>query len=131
MPFFSLMLSYNVRGRWCWYGSSSSSFPPISCRMLLSSCDTWQQRGSLTKWCLTWKCIKSKGVSLNSFMWKKWHPLTFINTCSTLMETKKWMSRGGWYCISAVATATLKTSEALGGHIDFYETSMQKLFHCL
>ena len=35
----------------------------------------WQQRGSLTKWCLIWKCVWSKGVSLNSSMWKKMAPI--------------------------------------------------------
>jgi len=28
------------------------------------SCDRWQQRGSLTKWCLIWKHMLSKGVGI-------------------------------------------------------------------
>jgi len=35
---------------------------------------------------------------------KKWHPLTFIIACWTLMETTQWGS--GW-CISAVVTVTV------------------------
>ena len=45
-----------------------------------------------------------RGMSLNSSMRKKWHSLTFTNTCWTFMETKQWMWAqwwGGW-CISAV-----------------------------
>jgi len=37
-------------------------------------------RGALTKWRLTCNCGGSNGVSLNSSMQNKWHPLTFINT---------------------------------------------------
>ena len=33
----------------------------------------------------------SKGVSLNSSMLKKWHPLTFIGTCWAFLETNQWM----------------------------------------
>ena len=54
-------------------------FSPVSHYILLP-CDRWQQRASLTKWCLTWKSIWSKDVSLNSFMRGKscthWHSLT-------------------------------------------------------
>lgn len=41
----------------------------------------WQQRSSLTQWCLTRKCVCSKGVGLNSFMWKKLHPLSTTDAC--------------------------------------------------
>ena len=55
-------------------------------------CNRWQQRGTLTKWLLTKKCIWSKGVSLNfSICKKKWHPLTFIDVCWVFMETKEWL----------------------------------------
>lgn len=37
--------------------------------------------GSLTNGCLTWKLVRSKDVSLNSSVWKMWHPLTFIAAC--------------------------------------------------
>jgi len=46
---------------------------------ILLLCDRWQQKGSLTKWHLAWKCIWSKGGELNSSVRKvrkKWHPLT-------------------------------------------------------
>ena len=35
-------------------------------------------RGALTKWPLTWKCIRSKGESLNSSMWEKKPAVTDI-----------------------------------------------------
>ena len=75
-----------------------------------------------TGWCLTWKCIESKGVSLNSFMWeKKWHSLTFINTCSNVygdqtvdVSTVRW-----WVvCFSSGENVTSTCS-------DFNEHSMQ------
>ena len=50
------MMSHDIRGRWWWYSSRGWTFPPRFCYILLP-CDRWQQRGSLTEWCLTWKCI--------------------------------------------------------------------------
>ena len=47
---------------------------------ILLLCNRWQQRGSLTKWRLTWKHGWSKRVSLSSSMRKnctRWHLLTF------------------------------------------------------
>jgi len=88
--------------------------------------ETWQQRGSLTKWCLTWKRIGNKWVSLNSSMHKKWHPLTFTDACWMLIETNQWMwmQWGRGWCISAVMTVVTSTGA------DFYECSMQALVHC-
>ena len=63
-----IMLAHNVRSECWWYGSRGWTFPPISY-------SRWQQRGSLTKWCLTWKGMWSKGVGLNSSKWGKLHPL--------------------------------------------------------
>ena len=68
---------------WCWPtvsvgcwrdGSNGWAFPPICCYILFL-CDARQQRGSLTEWQLTWKCVWSKGLSLNSSMWKKMAPI--------------------------------------------------------
>ena len=96
-----------------WYASRGWTFPPKSYYMLWP-CNRWQQRGTLTKWHLTWKCIWSKGVTLNSSMQKKWHPLTFIDVCWTFMETKQcmWVHWGTEWCISLV-TATV-------GHLSWY-----------
>ena len=59
-------------------------------------------------------CIWSKGVSLNSSMWKKLHPLTFINACWMFIETKHWIwaQWGGGWCVSAVVTL---------GHLCWYK----------
>ena len=61
-----------------WYSSRGWSSPMIFHYILLL-CDRRQQRGSLTKWCLTWKYAWSKGVELNSstqkniqWMWAQW-----------------------------------------------------------
>ena len=100
-----ITLAYDVRGGCWWYGSRGWTFPPILCYMLLPR-DRWQQMDTLTKWCLTWKCIQSKGVSLNSPMWKKKsHSLTFIDAFLVFLETKQcvWVQWGSEWCISAVA----------------------------
>ena len=81
------VLTHNTRG-W-WYGSRDWMFPPIF-RYILLPCDRWQQRDSPTEQHQTQKCLWRKGVSLNSSMWKKWHPLTFIDACWPFMETNKW-----------------------------------------
>jgi len=62
---------------------------------------------------------------------EKWHPLTFINTCWTLMEPKQWMwaQEGVGWCVSTAVTATWKTSHVPESHADFYKCSMQDLVH--
>jgi len=68
-----------------------------------------------TQWLLMWNCTWSKGVRLNSSVWKKWHTLTFIGACWTLMEIKQWMwaQWGSGWSVSAVTTATV-------GHLCWY-----------
>ena len=67
--------------------------------------------GSLTKGSLTWECIWSNNVELNSSTQKKkkWHPLTFIDTGWMLMETKQWLWApwGGEWCTSATEIKTV------------------------
>jgi len=87
--FYFIMLAHSIKGRCFWYGSRGWTFPPTFYYILLL-CDRWQQRSSLAKWCLTWESEWNKDVELNSSM-KKWHPLTFINTCWTFMETRQLM----------------------------------------
>ena len=82
------MFVYNIMDG-CWgYGSRGWTFPPTFHYILLP-CDRWQQRDSLKEWCLTWKGVWSKGLSLDAFPWKKLHPLT--DTCGMFMEIKEWM----------------------------------------
>ena len=116
------MLTYDVRGGCWWYCSRGKTFPPTFHYMLLP-CDRWQQRGSLTEWHLTWKCVWSESVSLNSSMWKKWHPLTFIDACWMLMEPKQWMS-----ALWEVGRAFQKWWQWVhSAGADCYECSMQAL----
>jgi len=92
-----------IRGRCCWYGSRGWTFQLISHYTLLL-CNRWQHCGSLTERCLTWKCVWRKGVSLNSSMWKKYHPLTFTDARWMFIETKTvdvstprlWVVRQQW-----------------------------------
>ena len=69
-----IVLAHNIRSGCWWYDSRGWTFPPISHYMLLPH-DSWLQRGSLTEWCLTWTCVRSKDISLNSSTWKKLHLL--------------------------------------------------------
>lgn len=68
---------FDIRGASQWYDSREWAFLSIFCYSLLS-CDRPQLRGSLTEWCLTEKCVWSKGMEMNSSTQKKHHPLTFI-----------------------------------------------------
>ena len=81
--FYSTLLSHNIRGGCWWYCSRAWTFPPVSHYVLLLR-GRRQQRGTLTKWCLTWRCVWSKGMELSFSMWEK-HPLTFTDACWTFM----------------------------------------------
>jgi len=72
----------------CWptmsaanHGDIAEQAEPSHQYSILLPCDRGQQRGIPTKWCLPGKCGLGKGVPLNSSMWKKQHPLTFIDAC--------------------------------------------------
>ena len=67
-----IMLAHDIRGGCWWYGNRGWIFSLVFCYTLLL-CDSWHQRGSLTEWCLAWKCVWNKGVSLNFSMQKKLH----------------------------------------------------------
>ena len=124
-----IMLAHDTRGRWWWYGSRGWTFLPTFGNVLLP-CERWQQRNSLTQWCLTWERVWSKHVELNSSMLKKWCLLMFINICWMFMETKQWMLAqwGGRWCISAVVTVKWKKSHVPGGRADFW---VQHVGYCL
>ena len=72
--------THHIRGRWWWYGSRGGTFPPISHSMLLP-CDRWQQRGSLTQRCLTWKCGWRKGMKKTEFLHAEKVALFDIHWC--------------------------------------------------
>jgi len=106
-PIFLMLVRNIICGCW-WYGSRGWTFLSRFHYMLLLRYK-WQQKGSLTKWCLTWKCLWSKVESLNSSMKNKLYPLTFIHICWTFMENKQrmWVQWSGRWCISAVMTVTV------------------------
>ena len=74
-----IMLAQSTRDGCWWYGSRGWTFPPIS-HFILFLCDRWQQKDGLTEWHQTWKCVWSKGVSLNSALQDKMAP-TDIHGC--------------------------------------------------
>ena len=105
---------------WCWqHGSRGWTFLPIFRSTL---CDSWQQRSSLTKWHLTWKCAWSSGVELSSSMEKKWHPVTFTEACWT--KQKMWAHWGSeWFHFGS------GNSDSRSTGADFYEHDMHALVH--
>ena len=59
----TILFAHNTTGRWWWY--RVWSFSTVFYCILLP-CERYQYRGSLTKQCLTWKSVWSKGMELNS-----------------------------------------------------------------
>ena len=58
---------------------------------------TDDSRGAAAEWCLTWKCVWSKGVSLNCSMWKngtRRHSSTFAECL--WRPTSGWEHSEGW-----------------------------------
>lgn len=71
------ILAHDTRGG-CWYDSRGWTFPPILHYILLPH-DSCQQRGTLTKWYLTWKCICSKvwdPIPPSRIIFTQWHSST-------------------------------------------------------
>ena len=101
------MFAHDVRGRHWWHGSRGWTFPTIFYYILLP-CDREQQKSSLTKWHLTWKCTWNISAEKKSSIWKKWQPLASIDICWMFMETKQWIRAqwgSGWYVSSAMMAA--------------------------
>ena len=82
------------RGRYWCCGSRGWTFPLISHYILLP-CDTWQS----VKMTSDYKGRWIKGVPLNSSMWKKRHPVTFIHVCWRFMETKQRLWAQWWVSV--------------------------------
>ena len=121
------MLAHDVRDRcWCW------TFQIIFHYSLLL-CDRQQQRGSLTKWHLTWKCVWMKGNWIPSC--RKMAPTDIHQFSWAFMESKQWMwaQWGSGWCVSAVATATWKTIHVLDGHVQLspYEMKSVSVSSCM
>ena len=93
-----ITLVHSVRDRYLWYDGRGWTFPPVFCYILLLF-DRSQQKGSLilTEWCLTWKSIWSKGLSLNSCVQKKmapgdihWYLLNVDGDQTVYVSTVRW-----------------------------------------
>jgi len=92
------------------------------CDILLLG-NRWQQRGCVTKWRLTWKCVWSKDVEINSSIppCRK----NYTHWPSLMLAEHLWRPSSGCqhhdgWCISAVAVATVtwKTSHVLDCHAE-------------
>jgi len=116
------ILAHNIRGRCCRDGSRGWTFPPILHYILLP-CDRCQQRGTLTKWHLTWKRIW-RGVTEFLHV-EKWHPLTFIDAyeCWWRCSSECWHSEG---CMLHFSSGDRQWGTSAGA--DLYECSTQLLF---
>ena len=87
---YSIMLAH-IRGMVVGMAVEVESSHQYSIIFFFLPYDRWQQRRSLTKWCLTWKCIWRKVVSLNSSIQKKIAP-TDIHQCPlNVYGEQQWM----------------------------------------
>mgnify|MGYP001856524073 CR=1 FL=1 len=122
-----ITLAYYIRGGCWWFGGRGQTFLPTFCYTMLPCmpCNRRQQRSSLTEWHLIWKCIWSKGVSLNSSMRKKMAP-TDIHWCllSVYRDQTQW---GGGCCVSSSGDSDMKHKSHLGQPCT---VGMQALVHC-
>jgi len=86
-----ITLVCDVRGRWWWYGRGMVVVVEPSHQHSVTFCChvTEGSRGAVWQNGVCHRSVWTRGVSLNSSMWKKWYPLTFINACWTLTETKQ------------------------------------------
>lgn len=105
-----IMLTHDIRGGCWWYSRRGWSFPYS---ITFCCCAAGGSRGAVWQKGMWYGSVY---VSLNSSLWKKWHPLTFNNTCWVFVETKQWMQWNSGWCISAVLTSMWKTSHVLNGH---------------
>jgi len=131
------MFTHGVKSEYCQYGSRSR-ISSLIFRYILVLCHRWQQRGSLTEWCLTWKCVWSKGVELNSSTWNKLHCLTLNDwiqhaecwwrSNSACDSTVKVGHCGQHFPSSNAIIAAVKQWVTSTGE-DFYECCMQVLVH--
>ena len=123
-----IMLTHGVRGRCWWYGSRGQTFQQYF--VIFCCCVT--DGSKMTKWCLIWKCLWSKGVEFNSSMLEKLHPLAFTDACWMFMTSKQctWMQWGGRWCVSAAGKAMQKTSYVLNDHAGFEENGVHIIVHC-
>lgn len=99
----SCLLFYFV-DPWCqswWYGNKGWIFPTIFHSILLLW-DRWQQRGSLTKQCPTWKCVWNKGMDTQFLHVRKMVPIAIHGHLLNIYGDQ---TVGGEWCISAVMTA--------------------------
>ena len=115
----------------CWrYGSRGWTSPVFN--NIFLSCYRWQQRGSLTKWHLTGKCVWNKGMLLDSSKWKKFQPSTYSHIHQCLLN----ISGDQTVDVSTVRQRVVcfscgnKWQWVTSAGEDFYRCGMQALVHC-
>ena len=104
----------HIRGGCWWYSSRGWTFPSEFFYGLLPF-DRWQQRGSPTKWCLTWKYRLGKSVEVNFSMQKNvihWH--------SSALTECFWRPKTGYGHGEVVGGAVLQWQEQTFGHLHWY-----------
>jgi len=84
MPHF-IMLLHDDRCGYCWQSSRGWTFPPIFCNIYLPCNRHSDKMVSDIEECMK----KRRGCAFLPV--KKWHPLTFSDSCWMLVETKQWM----------------------------------------
>ena len=98
--------------------------------------DSWQHRGSLTEWCLTWKCILKQRWGIE-FVYKENIAPTDSNLAEHLWRPNSEceLREAVGCCISAVMTVSWKTSHFPDGHVHVLQhkmkTHLSQLIHTL
>ena len=119
------MLAHHVRGRYLQHGSRSWTFPPAFHYILLPR-DRWQQRGRLTEWHLTWKCVLNKEVELNSSTRKK----KCTHWCLLILAEGSWKPSSGCEHSEAVGGAFQQQWQwVTSTGADIYKHGMLALVH--
>ena len=99
----------------------------MSCYILLL-CDSWQQWGSLTEWCLIWECVWSEGEGGIEFLRVEIMAPIDIGQCLLNTYRDQPVDAGTvrlWCCISAVVAVSVVTSAGA----DVYKCSLKAPVH--
>ena len=123
------MLAQNTRGGCWWHGSRGWTFSPISHYTLLP-CNSWQQSGSVTQRCLTWKCTSSQPSSCH---WIPPGENDDTHWPSSIFAERLWSPSSGCELSEVVHGAFQQWGQwhwDTSAGADCYERSTQVLVHC-
>ena len=125
-----ITLAHDFRGKYWWYSCRGWTFPHNIPLKFIALGQLAAERQSDWMVSDTEMCMKQR-CGTEFLHAEKIHPLTFINICWTFLGTKQqmWTQRCGGCCVSAMVTATWKSSHIPESHANFHKSGMQALVH--